>query len=104
MMQKQDYYQNISPGSMTEKEQFRTEFQRRWGPMKVSIYVALMVFSFWVQSHAESQTLRGVVAQFQVVLSVFLVLSLPKYGYMSVLAVTGTEVVLIFWRIAAFQD
>lgn len=87
-----------------EKEQFRTEFQRRWGPMKVSIYVVLMVLSFWVQSHAESQTLRGVVAQLQVVLSVFLVLSLPKYGYLAVLAVTGTEILLILWRIVVFQD
>ena len=100
----QHLHDELSADSAVESEQFRVDFRRKWGALKVAAYVLLMVGSFWVQSQAASQTLRGVVAQFQVVLSVFMVLSLPKYGFISVFAVLGAEITLIFSRMVLFQD
>ena len=85
-------------------EQYRVDFWRKRGMLKIAVYGLVMFASFWVQSHAASPTLQGVVAQFQVIFSVFLVLSLPKYGYITVLTVMGAEIALIALRLRLARE
>ena len=96
--------QASSASTTQETRQYRADFRRKRGLVKLVAYVVAMIFSFWMQSRAESQTLRGVVAQFQVILSVFLVLSVPRYGFNTVLAVMGTELALILSRLLVVRD
>jgi len=79
-------------------------FRRKHGLAKMVVYVLAMLITFWFQSRVTTQTTQGVIAQIQVILSVFLVLSLPKYGYITVVSVMGTELGLVLWRLFAAQD
>ncbi len=60
-----------------ESWDYAVDFRRKHGPVKVSAYLVLMLVSFLLQSRLPSPTHQGIVAQFQVIVSVFLVVSLP---------------------------
>jgi len=83
---------------------YAVDFRRKYGPVKVAAYLVLMLASFLLQSQLPSQTHQGIVAQFQVILSVFLVVSLPKYGFLVSLGALGLEFLAILSHLVTARD
>ena len=62
----------------------------------IAAYLLLFVASFFVQGRLSSTSnLVGVVAQFQVMISVVLVMAIPRVGYFVALAVNAAELLLL---------
>jgi len=69
---------------------------RRHNFVKIAIYLALFAASFLLQGRlSHTSNLTGVVAQLQVMVSVFLVVSIPKIGYFVALGCNGIELLLL---------
>jgi diguanylate cyclase (GGDEF)-like protein len=78
---------------------------RRQGRIKIVAYLALFLASFLVQARLSStHNLTGVVAQLQVMISVFLVVSIPKIGYRVALSANAAEFLLLSGRILFLED
>ena len=73
--------------------------------LKIVAYLVLFVASFFLQGQLSSGcNLTGVVAQFQVLISVFLVMSIPRIGYFVTLATNTTELLLLAGRFLLIGD
>jgi diguanylate cyclase (GGDEF)-like protein len=83
---------------------YEADFRRKHGAVKIAVYVVLMFVSFVMQSRLQSSIHQGIVAQFQVILSVFLVVSLPKYGFLTAILALGIEFLVILSRILMAGD
>ncbi|MEN9355760.1 MAG: hypothetical protein RL318_3085, partial [Fibrobacterota bacterium] len=59
---------------------------------------------FAMQRHIASPIEQGIVAQFQVIISVYLAVSLPKYGFLTALLALGVEFVVILSHVVTARD
>ena len=77
----------------------------RCGHLKVAGFLALYAASLLLQSNLTSASnLVGVVAQFQVIISVFLVVNLPRLGYFVALGANGTCLAILVSRYLFARD
>jgi len=83
---------------------YAADFRNKRGTLKVAIYLLLMFVSFALQRKLGSAAHQGIVAQFQVILSVFLVVSLPKYGFLTALGTLTLEFLIILYRLVSAHD
>lgn len=79
-----------------EGEYAETLGNRRQVYVKIVVYLVLFVASIVLQGRlSSSSNLNGVLAQFQVMISVFLVMSIPKIGYFVAMGVNTAELLLL---------
>jgi len=83
---------------------YAADFRNKRGALKIAVYLLLMFVSFAVQRSLGSAAQQGIVAQFQVILSVFLVVSLPKYGFLTALGTLTLEFLIILYRLVSAHD
>ena len=77
----------------------------RFGPLKIAVFLALYAASLALQSSLTSAShLAGVIAQFQVIISVFLVVDLPRLGYLVALGANGACLVILASRYVFVRD
>ncbi|MEN9354236.1 MAG: hypothetical protein RL318_1561, partial [Fibrobacterota bacterium] len=91
-------------GKAMDSWDYAGDFRRKHGPIKVVVYLVLMIVSFAIQRHIASPIEQGIVAQFQVIISVYLAVSLPKYGFLTAFLALGIEFLVILLRVVTVRD
>ncbi len=75
------------------------------GRFRIAAFLALYALAFLLQATLTSASnLSGVIAQFQVIISVFLVVNLPRPGYIVALGANGACLMLLTARYALARD
>ena len=109
MMGKPEYPQRIARPHGGRADRSRRPVQvhdlGRSGRFKIAAFLALYALAFLLQATLTSASnLSGVVAQFQAVISVFLVVNLPRPGYIVALGANGACLLILASRYFLLHD
>jgi diguanylate cyclase (GGDEF)-like protein len=67
-------------------------------------FLVLYIFIMFLQANLQKAHIQGLIAQIQVISSVFIVVRLPKMGARAAVAVNGVQTIMIFIRFLVFRN